>query len=134
MSYFADAAEVYRYVGGVFRLAGDHPEVGPGLRSGDLVLRVEYTDPAATITVVMKEPAVEVIEGVCDISPDVRMYMSADNANKYWRGEYNVAVGLAKGQVKAKGPVTKILKLIPITKPVFPLYKELVATKDAQAS
>lgn len=133
MSYFHDASEVYRYIGGVFRLAGEHPEVGPCLRSGNLILRVEYTDPAAIITVVMKDPAVEVIEGECDIEPDVRMFMSADNANKYWRGEYNVAVGLAKGQVKAKGPVTKILKLIPITKPVFPLYKELTAPKNAAA-
>jgi hypothetical protein len=56
--------------------------------------------------------------------------MPADIADKYWRGEYNLAVGLAKGQVKAKGPVNKILKLVPVTKPLFPMYKDLVAEKD----
>lgn len=131
MSYFANDTELYQYVGGAFRAAADHPEVGPALRGANLVLRVEYADPSAILTVVMKEPAVEVIEGPCDISPDVKMTMSADSANKYWRGEFNVAVGLAKGQVKAKGPVTKILKLIPITKPIFPIYRDLVAAKDA---
>jgi hypothetical protein len=66
--------------------------------------------------------------------PDVKLFLSGDIADKYWRGDYNLAVGLAKGQVKAKGPVSKILKLIPISKPLFPIYKNLVAEKDAQHS
>src|SRR5881392_2349828 len=86
--------------------------------------------PTSSITVVLKEPAIEVIEGDSDLDPDVRMSMSADHGNQFWRGEYNVAVGLAKGQVKAKGPVTKILKLIPAAKPVFPIYRDLVGEKD----
>jgi hypothetical protein len=60
--------------------------------------------------------------------------MPADIAHKYWRGEYNLAVGLAKGAVKAKGPVNKILRLVPLTKPLFPIYKDLTNEKDqAQA-
>jgi hypothetical protein len=31
---------------------------------------------------------------------------------------------MAKGQVKAKGPITKILKLVPLTKILFPRYRE----------
>jgi hypothetical protein len=34
-----------------------------------------------------------------------------------------VTVALARGQIKAKGPVAKILRLVPLTKPVFPRYK-----------
>jgi hypothetical protein len=59
--------------------------------------------------------------------------MRADTADKFWRGKYNLAVGLAKGEVKAKGPVNKILKLVPLTKPLFPVYRELIAQKDGQA-
>ncbi|MFJ9565197.1 SCP2 sterol-binding domain-containing protein [Streptomyces fuscichromogenes] len=131
MSYFSSAEEVYQYLGGVFLVANDTEGVGEQLRAGNLVLRIDYSAPTASITVVLKEPAIEVIEGDSELAPDIRMSMSADNGNKFWRGEYNVAVGLAKGQVKAKGPVSKILKLIPMSKPVFPLYRELVAQKDA---
>jgi hypothetical protein len=60
--------------------------------------------------------------------------MESDIADKYWRGEYNLAVGLAKGKVKAKGPVNKILKLVPLTKPLFPMYRELTAAKDRTAA
>ena len=55
-------------------------------------------------------------------------------ASKYWRGEYNFAVGLAKGQVKAKGPINKILKLVPVTKPLFPLYKQMTDERAPAAS
>jgi hypothetical protein len=39
----------------------------------------------------------------------------------------NVTVALARGQMKAKGPVAKILKLVPLVKPVFPRYRRLLA-------
>lgn len=131
MTYFADAAEVYRYLGGAFRVADATAGAGEKLRAADIVLRLDYTAPESSITIVLKEPKIQVIEGASDLTPDVRMSMSADNADKFWRGDYNVAVGLAKGDVKAKGPVSKILKLIPAAKPVFPLYRDLVADKDS---
>jgi len=130
VSYFKDAAEVYQCLGQVFRVADGVDGVGNALREADIVLRLDYSNPSSSLTVILKEPAIEVIEGDSDLTPDVRMSMSADHGNQFWRGEYNVAVGLAKGQVKAKGPVTKILKLIPAAKPVFPIYRELVAEKD----
>jgi putative sterol carrier protein len=67
-----------------------------------------------------------------DTDADVTLNMKADTADRFWRGKYNLAVGLAKGEVKAKGPVNKILKLVPLTKPLFPMYRELVAEKDEE--
>jgi putative sterol carrier protein len=131
MAYFKDADELYHYLGGIFRQAENDPEVGPSLRNSGVTLRLEYHGPNAILTVEMLDKGITVHEGECDIKPDVRMQMSADDANKYWRGEYNVAVNLARGKVKAKGPVTKILKLIPATKPLFPKYKAMMADKDS---
>ena len=133
MPFFKDADEVDEYVGGVFRAAAEHPEVGPKMAAADISLQVYYTDPESKILINFKEPKLEVLAGQEDNDADVKLFMPADIADKYWRGEYNLAVGLAKGQVKAKGPVNKILKLVPLTKPLFPLYREKVATKDAAA-
>ncbi len=134
MAYFKDTEELYHYLGGIFRQAENDPEVGPNLRASGITLRLEYHGPSAILTVEMLPDGIKVHEGETDIKPDVRMQMSADDANKYWRGEYNVAVNLARGKVKAKGPVTKILKLIPATKPLFPKYKAQMAEKDAEMS
>jgi putative sterol carrier protein len=130
MSYFEDEADVYKYLGGVFREAGEHEITGPKLRAANVTLQLHYTDPGSQITVKFADDY-EVIEGDTDVKPDVHLYMSADNADKFWRGEYNLAVGLAKGQVKSKGPVNKVLKLVPLTKPLFPMYRHLTSEKDA---
>jgi putative sterol carrier protein len=129
MAYFADAAEVDKYIGGVFRLAAEHPESGPKLKAANLVMRVLYTDPDVEMNIVMRDDFA-IVNGPIDEPADVTLAMSADIADKFWRGDYNLAVGMAKGQVKAKGPVNKILKLVPLTKPLFPMYRELVAEKD----
>jgi putative sterol carrier protein len=130
MSYFSDADEVYKYVGGVFRAAAEHDEIGPKMAAANVTLQIYYSDPESALTIRFQEPKLEVQEGGDDPDADIKLFMPADIADKYWRGEYNLAVGLAKGQVKAKGPVNKILKLVPLTKPLFPMYKDLVAEKD----
>lgn len=130
MSYFTDADDVYRYLGGVFRVAAD-TEVGPKLASADIDLQVYYSDPDAKVLIRMHGENIEVEDGADNEDADVKLFMPADIGDKYWRGEYNLAVGLAKGQVRAKGPVNKILRLVPLTRPVFPMYREMVAEKDA---
>ena len=133
MSYFTDADDVYRYLGGVFRTAAE-TEVGPKLASADIALQVYYSDPDAKVLIRMHGDNIEVEDGAENEDADVKLFMPADIGDKYWRGEYNLAVGLAKGQVKAKGPVNKILKLVPLTRPVFPMYREMVAEKDGAAA
>jgi len=130
MSYFTDADDVYRYLGGVFRVAAD-TEVGPKLASADIDLQVYYSDPDAKVLIRMHGDNIEVEDGADNEDADVKLFMPADIGDRYWRGEYNLAVGLAKGQVRAKGPVNKILRLVPLTRPIFPMYREMVAEKDA---
>jgi putative sterol carrier protein len=57
------------------------------------------------------------------MEPEVTMSMDADVAHRFWLGQVNVTTALARGQIKASGPVAKILKLVPLAKPVFPRYK-----------
>ena len=57
--------------------------------------------------------------------------MDADTAHRFWLGKVNVTVALARGQMKAKGPVAKILKLVPLTKPIFPRYRAILEESGA---
>jgi putative sterol carrier protein len=129
MSFFADDTEAYTYLAGVFRQAAEHPEVGPALAGAGITLQLQYSDPDCQTTVRLHDP-IEVVEGPTDLQPDVTLMLSADDADKYWRGELNLAIALAKKRARSKGPVNKILKLVPLTKPMFPIYREMVATKD----
>jgi putative sterol carrier protein len=127
LAYFRDAQEVYDTIGKLFvDLAADE-ELGPKFRQANTIVQYAHRDPDATITVQLKEdePA-EVDFGETEMEPEVVMSMEADTAHRFWLGHVNVTVALARGQIKASGPVAKILKLVPLTKPVFPRYKALL--------
>jgi putative sterol carrier protein len=130
VAFFTSAAEIDKYIGGVFRAVAEHPRNGPKFTQANLVMKVLYTDPDAEMTIRMRDP-MEVVMGPVEDEADVTLTMKADTADKFWRGEYNLAVGMARGEVKAKGSVNKVLKLVPLTKPLFPMYREAIAEKDA---
>jgi hypothetical protein len=50
--------------------------------------------------------------------------MKADTAHKFWRGDVNLVTALARREITAKGPIPKILKLLPIIKPAYALYPQ----------
>jgi hypothetical protein len=52
--------------------------------------------------------------------------MTADTGNKFWLGKVNLSVAMARGTVRAKGPVPKLLKLIPTAKELFPEYQKML--------
>jgi len=124
LAYFEDAQEVYDTLGRLFQDLVSDEELGAKFRQANTIVRYEYRDPESVITVRLKEgqPG-EVDFGDSEMEPEVTMSMEADTAHRFWLGEVNVTVALARGQIKAKGPVAKILKLVPLTKPVFPRYR-----------
>jgi len=132
VGYFSSPEEVDKYIGAMFRQASDHPQVEPKMRAANVTMRVEYTDPDCEMTVRFADP-METIFGPTTLEPDITLSMPADVADRFWRGKYNLAVGLARSEVKAKGPVPKILKLVPLTKPLFPVYLDLIKQKDGEA-
>lgn len=125
MAYFKDAQEVYEHLGRLFEGLAADPELAPQFRKANTIVRYEHTDPDAPITVRLQEDReIEVDLGASEMEPEVTMTMSADTAHRFWLGDVNVTVALARGQMKASGPVAKILKLVPLAKPVFPRYKQ----------
>jgi putative sterol carrier protein len=124
MSYFTSEQEVYDTLGKLFVDLMEDDELMPKFRRSNTIVQYQFRDPESQITVRMREdedPKVDL--GPTDMEPEVTMSMDADTAHRYWLGKVNVTVALARGQMKAKGPVAKILKLVPLTRPVFPRYK-----------
>jgi hypothetical protein len=125
LAYFKDAQEVYDTIGKLFVDLADDDELGPKFRKADTIVRYEFRDPDTEITVRLQPNLPGDVDcGSSDMEPDVVMSMDADTAHRFWLGEVNVTVAMARGQIKARGPVAKILKLVPMTKPVFPRYKQ----------
>jgi hypothetical protein len=125
MPVFKDEAEVYQYTGGIFEDALADPEIGPKFADSGVILKVTHTEPDAVFTVDM--PAKKVLYGDDARNgpkPIVEMFMKADVGHRFWLGKVNISIALAKGEMRAKGPVPKILKLVPLAKGLFPRYRE----------
>ena len=127
MAYFKDADEVYAYIGKLFKDLTEDEELAPKFRKANTVVQYQYRKPDSTITVKLVEGEDGQVDlGETTLEPEVVMSMEADTAHRFWLGQVNVTVALARGQMKAKGPVAKILKLVPLTKPVFPRYRQML--------
>ena len=128
MPYFKDADEVYAYLGGLFESLAEDDELAPKFRKANTIVQYQYRDPESQITVRLIEGEDGRVDcGPTAMEPEVVMTMDADTAHRFWLGNVNVTVALARGQMRAKGPVAKILKLVPLVKPVFPRYRQMLA-------
>jgi putative sterol carrier protein len=124
---FKDEQEVYSYLGRLFKELTDDEELGPRFRKANTIVQYQYRNPDSQITVKMKEGEEGQVDlGPTELEPEIVMSMDADTAHKFWLGKVNVTMAMARGQIKAKGPVAKILKLVPLVKPVFPRYQQML--------
>jgi len=127
VAYFKDADEVYAYIGKLFQDLADDEELAPQFQKANTVVQYRYRNPESTVTVRLVDGEDGRVDcGETALEPEVVMSMDADTAHRFWLGKVNVTVALARGQMKAKGPVAKILKLVPLTKPVFPRYRRML--------
>ena len=127
-----DATEQFRAViDGVMTLMSEDPEIGPKLRDADVPQRYEFDDMDL---VVNARAAREGEQGnlywewsdEVDWEPKVKLTMSSEVANRYFQGKENVPVAIARRRIKAGGDVKSALELIPITKPVYGLYRSML--------
>ena len=127
MPYFKDADEVYAFIGRLFEDLAEDDELAPKFRKANTIVQYHYREPESQITVNLIDGGDGQVDcGPTSMEPEVVMTMDADTAHRFWLGQVNVTVALARGQIKAKGPVAKILKLVPLVKPVFPRYRRLL--------
>jgi putative sterol carrier protein len=127
LGYFENAQEVYDTIGKLFTELAADDELGPKFARANTIVQYQHREPDSTITVRLAEgEPIEVEFGETEAEPEVVMSMEADTAHRFWLGRVNVTTALARGQIKASGPVAKILKLVPLTKPAFPRYKALL--------
>src|SRR2546423_5618436 len=127
MPYFKDEQEVYDYIGKLFQDLAEDDELWPRFRRANTIVQYQFRNPESQITVRMREDEDSQVDlGESDLDPEVVMSMDADTAHRFWLGKVNVTVALARGQMKAKGPVAKVLKLVPLVRPVFPRYRQTI--------
>ena len=131
MASFASREEFVEVMDRTFAMMSDDPDMGPQLRDADTPQRFEFDDVDLVVNI---RAAREGEEGnllwkwtdEVDWEPKVRMAMSSETANKYFQGKENVAMAIARRRIKTGGDVKAALNLLPITKPIYERYRDMV--------
>ena len=131
MSKFKSADEFREVMDEVFTMMSTDPEMGPKLRAAETPQRFEFPDLDLVVNITYREDGGD--ENLrwdwtddVDWEPEVKMTMDSDVANRYFQGKENVAMAIARRRIKTSGNVKKALALIPITKPIYARYRELL--------
>jgi hypothetical protein len=132
VSTFKSPAEFREVMDRTFRIMSEDPDMGPRLREVDTPQRFSFTDLEMVVNIRAgheDEPNLA-WEWSDDVSwePRVRMDMSSETANRYFQGKENVAIAIARRRIKTGGDVRAALAILPITKPVFDRYREMIAS------
>ena len=128
---FESAKEFRAVIDRVFSMMSEDATMGPKLRDADVPQRFEFDD----LDLVVNIRAGRGEEGnlhwewTDDVEwePKVKMKMTSEVANKYFQGKENVAIAIARRRIRAGGDVKAALAIMPITKPLFGHYREMIA-------
>jgi hypothetical protein len=125
MPYFKDADDVYANLGLFLRQLAVDPEVTDALKRVDTTFQLRLRNPDSVLTVrrLGEEREPRVALGETTLRPEVVLQLDADVAHRLWLGELNAAVALANGDIRTRGPVSKILGLVPLVKPGYTRYR-----------
>lgn len=131
MTPFRSPGEFREVMDRTFALMRDDPEMGPRLRDANCPHQFSFPDLQMVVNIRpggLDEPNVAWEWGDRTGSvPKVRMEMSSETANRYFQGKENVAIAIARRRIKAGGDVKAALAIIPITRPLFAHYREMIA-------
>jgi hypothetical protein len=131
MGGYRDIAEFREVIDRAFALLRDDPQMGPALRDADAPQRFEFTDVelVANIRAGREGEPNLVWEWSDEVGWESRteIRMTAEVANRYFQGKLNIPIALARRQVKIGGDLKLALSLVPITQPLAPRYREMLA-------
>jgi SCP-2 sterol transfer family protein len=128
VSGFRSAEEVREVIDRAFELMSTDADMGRKLRDADTPQRWVFPDLDLVVNVAAgdKENLVWEWSDDVDWEPEVTMTMESAVANRYFQGKENIAMAVARRRIKTSGNLKKALALVPITKPVFALYREML--------
>lgn len=127
---FSTADDVHEILGRLIQELAVDPELGPRLSALDTVVELNCRHPDAKLTLVAKAteaPSVnlgEPAEG--QPAAELVLTMDADVAHALWLGQQNVAIGIARGAIQAKGDSRKVIDLLGLSDQIAPRYTSLL--------
>jgi hypothetical protein len=128
VAVFENTEIMYSVLGTLFTRLVKDPVAGPQFVEADFVIRFVIDGPDGEIWLTPFNNG-EVICGPADIVPAIEMSLSGDTCHRFWLQEVSMPVALVKGLIRARGPVIKVLKMLPLLKLAYAIYPSIAREK-----
>lgn len=127
MAVFQDSAELETIIGGFFERLRHVEEAHLIHQIGGSVEFV-FHRPEIHIRWVIEEsgviPPFRVAIGELDAPPLLTFEQNGDTAHRFWLGTLDLQQALARQLVRARGPLSRAMKLIPHLRAIYPVYTQ----------
>lgn len=121
MTVFKDTAQMYDMLGSLWNHIVSETEFGPKLKEYDITFKFVLSEPSGYLWVSHDK----VLTGdEANQAAVITMELSGDTTHKFWLKKISLPVALATRKIKSKGPIPKVLKILPFLKPVYEKYPE----------
>ena len=121
MSLFKDTNHMYEFLEDLWKYIVFESGIGEKMKEYGVSYKYILTEPDGYLyvdqdTVITGEEA--------NRKAVITMELSGDNVVKFWTKQLSLPVALATRKIKSKGPIPKVLKMLPAMKPVYEIFPE----------
>ncbi len=127
MAVFCNSDELHHVMDMLWRRIKDDPGMSGKLVEAKLIVQFRYRDPEGTLTIDCSDGnEMKIIVGPTRLKPVIEMSMKADIAHEFWLGKVNVPMAIISGKIVSRGPTPKALALLPVIRPAYTLYPQVL--------
>ena len=121
MGYFKDTNHMYEFLEDLWKYIVFESGIGEKMKEYEVSYKYILTEPDGYLyvdsdTVITGEEA--------NRKAVITMELSGDNVVNFWTKQLSLPVALATRKIKSKGPIPKVLKMLPALKPVYEIFPE----------
>jgi putative sterol carrier protein len=131
VAIFSSQREAEEMLGSFMDHIVTHPQLRPLFVEAATSFRANYADPDVVVSMVstVDPPVIKRGEDAKAEKVEVDMFMSADDGHKFWLGELNIPMAMARKKIRIEGPVGVLLKLLPAMQPAFGMYRDFLTER-----
>ncbi|MBS3757909.1 MAG: hypothetical protein KGY61_04545 [Desulfobacterales bacterium] len=121
MSVFQDTQQMYDFLEDLWKFIVFEKGLGDKMRDYGVSYKFVINDPDGYLYV---DPDNVLTGKEANREAVITMELSGDSVHNFWLKKLTLPVALATKKIKAKGPIPKVLKMLPALKPVYEAYPE----------
>jgi len=121
MSVFENTQQMYSFLEDLWKYVVFEAGLGEKMRDYGVSYKFTITDPDGYLYV---DPDNVITGKEANRDAVINMELSGDTVHKFWLKQISLPVALATKKIKAKGPIPKVLKMLPALKGVHEAYPE----------